>query len=121
MPSPTEAKHDPIASTDAELITALSQQQYRRVQQQKRVAQLVELKAQGGVQGQSIPETRSSFTSRQASTSGGNLLRRERTHLEFKVPNKERYSQVPTVDRLAGKYFLSTNPTEAGLLQQQTA
>ena len=105
MPNPTEAKHEPIASTDTELITALSQQQYRRVQQQKRVAQLVELKAQCGIQGQSIPEASSSFTSRQASTSGGNLLRRERSHVDVKVPNNERYSQIPTVDRLSGKDF----------------
>ena len=79
MPCPTEAKLGPVASTDAELITALSQQQYRRLQQQKRVAQLVGDKAQGRISGQSIPEASSSFTSRQALANGGQLLRREAT------------------------------------------
>ena len=122
MPSPTEAKHGAVASTDAELITALSQQQYRRVQQQKRVAQLVEHKAQGRIMGQSIPEASSSFTSRRALAGGGKLPRREKSQSDFKVPINERYSHVPTeVDRLSVKEFCSTNPTDASLLQQQTA
>ena len=101
--------------------SALSQQQYRRVQQQKRAAQLVEQKVQSGKQGQTTPESSLSFTSHRAGASGGQLLRRERNQLVSKKPYNEWHSQAPTeVDRLSKKEFCLTNPTDAGLFQQQT-